>query len=275
MKGFILATAPIGIFDSGIGGLTVVKAINTLLPQENIIYFGDTLHSPWGDKSQAAIEHYCIKICEFLLQHNCKSIVVACNTASAVAYQAIQQQAQHVPIINVIDPVVTFIAKEFNNTTIGLIGTKQTITSNNYVNKIFAKTSTVQVKALATPLLVPLIEEGLANTLPTKLIIDRYLANPTLQKIKALILGCTHYPLLKEQIQNFYGNNNQIPIIDSTKLTADCLKQVLIDQNLINKTTTTANHVFYLSDHNPHFTKLAKLFFPTDITLLPSTIWDA
>ena len=267
-----MSTAPIGIFDSGMGGLTIVKAVHNLLPQENIIYFGDTQHTPWGDKSKETIKHYAIKICEILLEHGCKAIVIACNTASAVAYKEITAYAKDIPIINVIDPVVNFVSNEFDNTNIGLIGTKQTIASNNYLEKIHAKTNNIQVQALATPLLVPLIEEGLANSLPAKLILNMYLANEQLKDIQALILGCTHYPLLKAQVEDFY--EHKIPIIDSTHLTANCLQQVLKQQNLLNKQDTTAKQLFYLSDHNPHFVKLAKLFFYSNITLKPLPLWE-
>jgi glutamate racemase len=267
-----LSTAPIGIFDSGMGGLTIVKAINNLLPNENIIYFGDTQHNPWGDKSKEAIKNYAIKICDVLLDHGCKAIVIACNTASAVAYKEIQQHTKNIPIINVIDPVVDFIWQQFNNKTIGLIGTKQTISSNNYLEKIQAKTTSIKIRALATPLLVPLIEEGMATTLPAKLILHMYLANPQLQNIEALILGCTHYPLLREQIQDFYAN--KIAIIDSTKLTALCLQKILTTLHLSNDTPNAVKQIFYISDHNPHFVNLANLFFPNDITLEPFPLWE-
>jgi glutamate racemase len=267
-----VSTAPIGIFDSGMGGLTIVKAIHSLLPQENIIYFGDTQHTPWGDKSKETIKHYALRICDILLEHNCKAIVIACNTASAVAHKEIQSHVKDIPVINVIDPVVDFVSCEFNNTNIGLIGTKQTIASNNYVKKIQAKTKHIQVHSLATPLLVPLIEEGLVNSLPAKLILNMYLAKEQLKDIQALILGCTHYPLLKEQIEDFY--ERKIPIIDSTKLTALCLQQILQQQNLFNKQGNKPKQTFYLSDHNPHFAKLAKLFFYTDIILRPFPLWE-
>ena len=140
------------------------------------------------------------------------------------------------------------------------------------MEKIHTKTATIQVQALATPLLVPLIEEGMADTLPTKLILNMYLANSQLQNIEALILGCTHYPLLKAQIQDFYAN--KIAIIDSTALTALRLQEVLNKQGLNNKQASIAKQTFYISDHNPHFIKLAKLFFPNDIKLVPHPLWE-
>lgn len=267
-----MSTAPIGIFDSGMGGLTIVKAIHNLLPQENLIYFGDTKHNPWGDKSKETIKHYSLRICDILLEHQCKAIVVACNTASAVAFKEIQAHSKNIPIINVIDPVINYIGNTFNNARIGLVGTKQTIASKSYLEKLQAlqaqnQKNNIQLQALATPLLVPLIEEGLADSLPAKLILHMYLANEELKGIQALILGCTHYPLLKAQVENFY--EHKIPIIDSTKLTAICLQQILSQKNLLNKGNTPAQQIFYISDHNPHFVKLAKLFFYNEITLLP------
>lgn len=260
-------TAPIGIFDSGIGGLTIVKAIQQLLPQENLIYYGDTKHTPWGDKATTTIKSYAVEICEILSAKGCKAIVIACNTASAVAYQEIINFAPNIPIINVIDPVVNYVAHNFKEKIIGLIGTKQTIASKSYLAKITAKTTTITLKALATPLLVPLIEEGLTNSLPTKLILNMYLANEQLQDIQALILGCTHYPLLKIQIAEFY--NQQIPIIDATTLTAISVQQILTNQQLLNPGLTPASKTFYISDHNPHFIKLAKLFGEPEIILHP------
>ena len=267
-----MATAPIGIFDSGMGGLTVVQAISKLLPNENLIYFGDTQHTPWGDKSPAAIKHYATNICDMLLAKGCKAIVIACSTASAVAAIEIEHIARHIPVLNVIDPVVDFVAQQFKHAKIGLIGTKQTVASNNYLQKLAIKNSSLQIQAVATPLLVPLIEEGMAKTKPLELILAMYLQEPVLAGIDALILGCTHYPLLKQQIEDFY--NHSIPIIDATKLTADCLQQLLINNNLINHNSAAAKHVFYMSDDNQHFAKLAKIFFPGDIQLELLPLWD-
>ena len=255
-----LSTAPIGIFDSGMGGLTVAKAISEALPNENFIYFGDTMHTPWGDKSKQTIEYYSIKICDFLLQYDCKVIVVACNTASSVAYTQLQKHLQDkVHIINVIDPVIDLICEKFADKNIGLIGTKQTILSKSYNNKIKANNVNINLQSLATPLLVPLIEEGFLNSTALDLILKEYLLHPVLKNIDALILGCTHYPLIRTQIQEFY--ENKITIIDSAKLTALYLQNFLKEKKMQSKENNT-NKIFYISDYNPHFIETANLFFP-------------
>src|SRR5579872_6074461 len=175
----MLAKQPIGIFDSGIGGLTVAKAINQHLPNESIIYFGDTAHTPWGSQSATAIQHYATRISETLLEQNCKVIVVACNTASAAAFDAVKNVVKDKAFLfNVIDPVVAHIAAQYQNKTIGLIGTKQTIRSEAYANRLRKQAESITLKSLATPVLVPLIEEGLNDTPAAQQIIAHYLSNP-------------------------------------------------------------------------------------------------
>ena len=149
---------PIGIFDSGIGGLTVAHAITKILPQENIIYFGDTAYLPYGDKSPEVIQQRALKIADFLAGKNCKLIVIACNSASAVAFDLLQKKYEgNIPIANVIDPVIDYVAAHCLNKTVGLIGTRCTVNSNVYANKL---NKSVCVKSLATPMLVPMIEKN-------------------------------------------------------------------------------------------------------------------
>ena len=151
-------THPIGIFDSGIGGLTVARAIRKQLPNEKIIYFGDTAHLPYGDKSTEAIQSYAIKICNLLLEHQCKVIVIACNSASAAAYALVKAYVgSKAKIINVIDPTVNYISQKYSNKKVGVIGTRKTINSDVYAHKITAKNNTIEVASLATPLLAPMI----------------------------------------------------------------------------------------------------------------------
>ncbi len=153
--------APIGIFDSGIGGLTVAKAIRNLLPEENIIYFGDTAHLPYGDKSEAAIQAYSIKIADILLKKGCKVIVIACNSASSASYELLKEYVRKdAHIINVIDPMVDFITENYSGKRIGLIGTKRTVQSGIYTRKIEESNHSILLESLATPLLAPMIEEG-------------------------------------------------------------------------------------------------------------------
>lgn len=260
-----IANGPIGIFDSGVGGLTVAKAVNELLPNEQIIYFGDTAHAPWGDKSAKAITGYATSICELLLTHKCKVIIVACNSASAVALDAINKYiANKTPLLNVITPTIEYLAHNYQSQTIGLIGTKQTINSKIYQQQL-AKYN-IKVNAIATPLLVPIIEEDLIKHEILNLAIKEYLQQPALRNISALVLGCTHYPLIKPAINNYY--NNTIEIIDSAAITAQHLYKDLQDNNLLAENTTKLDNIFYVSDYTDYFTKAANLFFGKQIPQL-------
>ena len=210
---------PIGIFDSGIGGLTVVRALKEKLPNEYIIYFGDTEHLPYGEKSNKAIQNFSKKITQFLINKNCKAIVMACNSASSVAFEVVKKQAKNIPVFNVIDPIVKVVANNCNDCKIGVIGTKTTIQSGVYVRKIQEICSSAKVSSLATPLLVPMIEEGFVNEEISHKIIANYLSNKSLANIDSLILACTHYPLIYNEINNFYGG--KVQLIDSADIVAD------------------------------------------------------
>jgi glutamate racemase len=266
------SAAPIGIFDSGIGGLTVAHTITQLLPNENIIYFGDTAHLPYGDKSTAAIQAYSIKICNVLLQQKCKVIVIACNSASAAAYELVREYVgSKAMIINVIDPVVNFIGENFMEKTIGLIGTKQTVGSNIYLRKTNALNQDIQLKSLATPLLAPMIEEGFFNNNISQSIINQYLENPELSGIEALILGCTHYPLIKKQIEGFY--HKSVSVLDTAEIVAKYLQKYLSDNQLLNTMNAHIRH-FYVSDYTTSFENSTKLFFGEQIHLEHYPLWE-
>src|SRR5580704_8597612 len=158
------AEAPIGIFDSGIGGLTVAHAIQKLLPHESLVYFGDTAHLPYGDKSEAAIQAYSIKIADVLLSKGCKVIVIACNSASSAAYELLKEYVRkEARVINVIDPMTEYVVREFEGKKVGLIGTKRTIQSGIYSKKIKEANKRITLRPVATPLLAPMIEEGYFN----------------------------------------------------------------------------------------------------------------
>ena len=194
-KGADLSSQPIGIFDSGIGGLTVANAIQKVLPNESLIYFGDTAHLPYGDKSPDSIKYYAIRITQFLMQKNCKMIVIACNTASSIAYETVKDFVEgKIPVVDVISPVVDLVAHTKSIHKVGVIGTKGTIKSDIYAKKIKAS-SKKEVASLATPLLAPMIEEGFFNNKISRSVIASYLSSRKLAKIDALILACTHYPL--------------------------------------------------------------------------------
>lgn len=256
---------PIGIFDSGVGGLTVAKEIKRLLPHEDLIYFGDTKHLPYGEKSKEAIIGYVVKITEFLLEKNCKAIVIACNTATANALKEVLELVNFkVPVIDVINPVAEKVAFELHNN-VGVIATKATVNSALYRKSIRKHNKFILVDELATPLLVPAIEEGLKNHAITNSIIYHYLSNKKLKNIETLILGCTHYPLLLEEIKHFYGN--RVRVIDSPNIVAAELKVVLEQNHLLHENNSTPQYHFYLSDLTKNFEKISKKFFGRTIQL--------
>jgi glutamate racemase len=196
---------PIGIFDSGVGGLTVAHAIKQILPGESLVYFGDTAHLPYGDKSAESIKNYSRRITEFLLDHNSKVVLVACNSASASAFDTLRLEfGERTILIDVIDPVVEYLSTR-NFARIGVIGTKRTISSGTYENKVREKSPATAVISMATPLLVPMIEEGFIYDDISNAIIRTYLSDKSLDGIQALILGCTHYPIIKNQISKIFN----------------------------------------------------------------------
>jgi glutamate racemase len=263
---------PIGIFDSGIGGLTVANAIRKILPQEQLIYFGDTAHMPYGDKSPEAIKFYSLKIAKFLLDKGCKVIVIACNTASAHAYhELLHFLGDRIPIINVIDPVVDLLVKNEQDRKIGVIGTKSTIRSDIYAKKFKAADPSVVVSSLATPLLAPMIEEGFFNNNISKTVINSYLSSPKLKKIDSLILACTHYPLISSEISAFY--KDKVRIINTAEIVARHVQDRLKELNLLNE-EVPKRHQFFVSDYTPSFEKSTRLFFGEKISLSLKPIWD-
>lgn len=267
----ISASQPIGIFDSGIGGLTVAYAIKELLPQENMIYFGDTAHLPYGDKSEAAIQAYSIKIADMLLHKGCKVIVIACNSASSAAYELLKEYVhKDVCIINVIDPMVELVTTQFPKKKVGLIGTKRTVQSGVYLNKIEGAHKNISLKSLATPLLVPMIEEGFFNNQISHEIIARYLSDAELEDIDALILACTHYPLIKKEIARFYANN--MPILDSSLIVAKTLQRYLDERGLLH-VQNEAVREFYVSDYTKSFEASTRIFFQEEVHLEKLALW--
>ena len=259
------ASQPIGIFDSGVGGLTVAKEIKRLLPNENLIYFGDTKHLPYGEKSKEAIIEYSSKITNFLLEKNCKSIVIACNTATANALKEVLELVnEKVPVIDVINPVAEKVAYELH-TNVGVIATKATVNSGLYKKSIRKHNRFIKVDELATPLLVPAIEEGFKNHPITHSIIYNYLSNQKLKNIETLILGCTHYPLVLDEIKQYYGN--RVRVIDSPNIVANELKMILEKHQLLNEQNPNPTYQFFLSDITKNFEKISKKFFGKTIDL--------
>jgi glutamate racemase len=262
---------PIGIFDSGVGGLTVAHAIKQILPGESLVYFGDTAHLPYGDKSEEAIQYYSRKITEFLLGHDAKVVLVACNSASASAFETLKEEfASKTIILDVIDPVVDYIST-CRYKKIGVIGTKRTITSGTYETKVAKKSRDKVIVSMATPLLVPMIEEGFIFDDISNAIIRTYLSDKSLTGIEALILGCTHYPIIKNQISKFFNFN--VEVVDSARIVSVILREVLDKNNLLNDTGIVKDQ-FFISDYTPYFEKIAKMFFEGDINLKKADIWQ-
>ncbi len=263
---------PIGVFDSGVGGLTVANAIRQVLPGEKLIYFGDTAHLPYGDKSKETVEAYSARITQFLLEQQCKVIVIACNTASANAYDAIlKATGGKALVVDVINPVVEHVALHCPYKHIGVIGTKGTINSGTYVSKIIARNPHISVASLATPMLVPMIEEGFIFDDISNAIIRSYLSKPELNNIDALILGCTHYPIIKNQISKFF--NFEVDVIDSARIVANHLRNLLISQKQLSQ-QAKPTHRFLVSDFTDYFQVISKLFFEENITLEKMNLWN-
>jgi glutamate racemase len=261
---------PIGIFDSGVGGLTVAHAIKQILPGESLIYFGDTAHLPYGDKSAESIKNYARRITQFLLENNSKVVLVACNSASASAFDTLREEFNDKTIlIDVIDPVVEYIGTRGYNK-IAVIGTKRTISSGTYKTKIKEISPSTTVVSLATPLLVPMIEEGFIFDDISNAIIRAYLSDQSLAGIQALILGCTHYPIIKNQISKIFNFN--VEVVDSAKLVAVILRDVLEKKGLLNDTRKVKDQ-FFVSDYTPYFEKIARMFFEGQINLKKADIW--
>lgn len=262
---------PIGIFDSGVGGLTVAKAIAEALPNEQIIYFGDTAHLPYGDKSKESVRAYSKRITSFLLSKGCKAIVIACNTASAHAFSDLKKFYPKVPIINVVNPTVNYCCEKYDDGKIGVIATKGTIKSRIYPRKIVKKNPNLEVPQAAAPLLVPMIEEGFFNNNISQTIINSYLSTKNFKNIQALILGCTHYPLIKEEVLNYF--NGKVEVIDSATVVAEFTKRLLKKEGLLSKDKKEKN-LFYISDYTESFEETSKLFFGQKIDLREERIWD-
>lgn len=266
------AEQPIGVFDSGIGGLTVASAIRKVLPNEKIIYFGDTAHMPYGDKSTEAIKYYSLKIGKFLKEKGCKVIVIACNTASSLGFQDLKDfLGDEMPILNVIDPVVNYTVLNKAYKKVGVIATKATIRSNVYADKLKSINPELKVQSLATPLLAPMIEEGFFENNISQTIINSYLSSPKLKNIDALILACTHYPLIRKEIDDFF--NGKVDIINTASIVADHVKDQLQKLDLLN-VEAAGKDEFYVSDKTSSFERSTKIFFGDKINLLQKNIWE-
>ena len=247
----------IGVFDSGIGGLTVVRALMERLPFENIIYFGDTARVPYGVKSVETINRYAMQITEFLLKKDVKLLIVACNTMAAVAYRAIRDLSP-VPVLEVIEASARLAVSETRSKAIGVIGTPATINSNAYARAIHQLDRDAKVFSQACPLFVPLVEEGWLEHEATKLVAEEYLKPVMAEQIDTLVLGCTHYPLLKPLFQNIVGAN--VRLIDSAEAMAEIAADLIHRENLGNNGCQSPDYLFYVSDVPYRFQTIGERF---------------
>ena len=251
---------PIGIFDSGVGGLTVLSAIAKNLPKEKLIYFGDTARFPYGPKSKNTILSYARQISHFLLEHDVKLIIIACNTATALALPQLQQELS-VPVLGVIDPAIKAINNHPDIKKIGVIGTRSTIKSEVYGQAIHQSWPMLSVMERACPLFVSLVEEGWAEKKISRLVAHEYLDELAREEVELLILGCTHYPLLKRMLQQEFP---QFTLIDGSIETAKTVKSFLNEKNLMAEHNKGQVDIF-ISDLTDYFQTLEQLFFGGEI----------
>jgi glutamate racemase len=255
--------APIGIFDSGVGGLTVAKKIFQILPKEDVIYFGDTGRYPYGPRSKESVKKFSLQNINFLLSQKVKCIVVACNTASALALNDLER-CYPIPMIGVVKPGAFASVKATKNGKIGVIGTLGTISSGAYEKAIHEIDPQKKVYSVACPLFVALAEEGYINKKATYLITQEYLKPLIKRKVDTLVLGCTHYPLLKNVISKIMGK--EVKLIDSAEATAMEVKKVLSQKGLLKKTHKTSFRRFYVSDVPDRFVGVGERFLKDKIS---------
>ncbi|MDH4227718.1 MAG: glutamate racemase [Deltaproteobacteria bacterium] len=258
------AIRPIGIFDSGIGGLTVLKEIIRTLPNEDTIYLGDTARVPYGTKSKETVIKYSLKITDFLLRFDIKMLVVACNTATAYALEELRSTLP-IPVVGVIEPGAAAAVRASVKGKIGVIGTEGTIRSSAYVNAIKKVDPTIEVVTQPCQLFVPLVEEGWTDNEVARLTAETYLQKLKNASVDVLLAGCTHYPLLKPILGEIMGED--VEIIDSAATTADAVRLTLESKGLLTKARTAkAKHAYYVTDSPERFMKVGKVFIGEDIT---------
>ncbi len=262
MKTEGMRDASIGVFDSGVGGLTVVRELMRQLPNENIVYFGDTARVPYGNKSKETIIRYARQIIRFLKTKNVKAIVIACNTASALALEEVSKESD-IPIIGVVVPGARAAAEVTSTKKIGVVATEATINSEIYTQVITGMDCEVTVVGKACPLFVPIVEEGFAKHKIAEDVIDYYLKDMKTSNIDAMILGCTHYPLLRSRIIEYMGD--EIHLVNPAYETAMDLKKLLEEQNLEKSDSAVAEYSFYVSDAADKFKQFANSILKYDV----------
>jgi glutamate racemase len=262
---------PIGVFDSGVGGLTVVRALMERLPLESIVYFGDTARVPYGVKSVATIEHFSAQIADFLLQQNVKMLIVACNTMAAVARKIVVARAGDVPVLDVIEAGARAAVAVAKAGRIGVIGTPTTINSNAYARSIHALDPRARVHSQACPLFVPLVEEGWLDHPVTRLTAQEYLRPVLAEKIGSLVLGCTHYPLLKPLLRDVAGEH--IELIDSALTTAELTASRLQEAGLMACGAEPATYRYVVTDVPLRFQTIGERFLGRSLGGIERVDW--
>lgn len=253
---------PIGVFDSGVGGLTVVKEIMRQLPEENLVYFGDTARVPYGSKSKNTVLKFSRQIVRFLRTKDVKAIVIACNTASAMALSEIEAEVD-IPIIGVVEPGAVMAASATKNNNIGVIATESTIKCGIYNQLLRKLNPDITVVGKACPLFAPLVEENLLEDRVTEDIAGRYLHELKEYDIDTLILGCTHYPLISNVIKRYMGND--VKLVNPAYETAKCLKKLLNERGMTNKSGKEARYDYYVSDGVDRFMSFADNVLPCHV----------
>ena len=254
---------PIGVFDSGVGGLTVAREIMRQLPGEDLVYFGDTARVPYGSKSKNTVLKYSRQIVRFLRTKDVKAIVVACNTASALALDDIAAEID-IPIIGVVKPGAKMAVETTKTGNVGVIGTESTIKSGIYNDYIRELNPDITVVSKACPLFVPLVEEGLIEDRVTDDIVARYLQEMKEYRVDSLVLGCTHYPLIRNTIKRFMGD--EVRLVNPAFETAKSLKELLAEQGILNTSRRKPEYEYYVSDGVDKFITFADSVLPCHVT---------
>jgi len=253
----VTVAAPLGVFDSGIGGLTVARAVFERLPRESVVYFGDTARVPYGPKSPDTVRRYSAEILAYLVRRGVKAVVVACNTSTAHALDFLRERSP-VPVVGVIEPGARAAVAASKSGRLGVIGTAGTIASGAYERAITALRPSTSVTAVACPLFVPLVEEGWLDHPAAELIAREYLAPLQAARVDTLVLGCTHYPLLKPLLARVMGND--VRLIDSAAETANAIAAELTTRGLDVDGAAAPTHRFVVSDDEPRFRRVGEKF---------------
>jgi len=262
------STSPIGIFDSGIGGLTVLKEIYEKLPHENTIYLGDTARVPYGIRSAETVTRYSFENSRFLSAKQIKILVIACNTASSISLDAVRESFS-VPVVGVIEPGAKAAVAATRNKKVGVIGTEATVNSNSYTRAIQGIDSSIDVFSIPCPLFVPIVEEGWTEGQITEMVAERYLSAIREKGIDTLVLGCTHYPLLKPVLSKIMGNG--VRLIDSAIETAREIRDKLVSLSLLNSSSELVTHEFYVTDSPQKFLSVGERFLGRKIEHIEKT----